>query len=333
MDTVACPRCSKALPRGTSYCRRCGARIAPAAASTIESPAPAGPEPRGRRFVLSVIAGALFAAVAVGMLVGVMRSLRRPSSASPAATKMEIRPTYVPPVPMSPGPQFPTPRPPLPELPAWERHLPPDLPPQEASSADYRGQLLTQGRFLSMPLSDAIFAGAHLLQASFERADLDGADFRGADLSQANLAGADLDGARFDGAKLHQTHLVSLDTAAVAGRTRVRNGVTEPVPAPPLLAKNAGKASFRSARFSQVSLEGLDLVGADFGGAEFSGVEFRNADLRNANLRDTRHRLTDFEGAKLDGADLRGADLYSARNLTAEQLASARTDATTRRPR
>jgi uncharacterized protein YjbI with pentapeptide repeats len=223
--------------------------------------------------------------------------------------------------------------PPLPALPPWRRHLPADLPAAPIGGPDYRGQMLPQRRFASLPLSDVVFAGADLLQADFGRAGLDGADFRGADLSQAEFGGADLAGAEFDEARVHQTRFIGADSAAVAGKTRRRDGIDEPIAPPRLAARNVGQASFRQARVTQVSFDDLDLAGVDFSGAELSSVSFRHADLSRANLRDTRQQLTDFQEAKLDGADLRGADLSSAQNLTPAQLASARTDATTRTPR
>jgi uncharacterized protein YjbI with pentapeptide repeats len=223
--------------------------------------------------------------------------------------------------------------PPLPPLPAWQRHLPAGLPVARPNDpVDFRGQILQQFREELPAGRPPIFAGADLLQASFERADLQGADFRGAYLAQTNFAGADLARAKFDEAYFHQAHFVGVDTAAVAPRTRVRDGVTEAVPPPALPARNAGRASFRGTRFSQMSFEGLDLAGANFNGAEFSQTSFRDCDLRGADLRGSRHSLTDFTNAKLDNADLRGADLGSVRNLTRDQIAKARTDTLTRLP-
>jgi uncharacterized protein YjbI with pentapeptide repeats len=277
------------------------------------------------------LAVAALVAFAIGMVLVAGRPAVRPGKA-PKVRRAAVARNI--PVPRAPAEVV---LPTLPPLPAWIRHLPGDLPPPRdggaGAGADFRGRLVQPGRFAGLPLSDAVFAGAELLQADFARADLDGADFRGADLTQADFAGADLAGAQFDEAKLHQTRFVGRDTAAVAGRTRVRDGITERVPPPPLVAAHLGQASFRGARFTQLSLDGADLAGADFAGAEFTQVTMRGADLGGADLSGTRHHSTDFEGAKLGGADLRGADLSWASNLTAAQLASARTDATTRRPR
>jgi len=333
-NTIRCPRCRKDLPAGTAFCRRCGEalpghRPEPSPQTDHDYvPSDVGRHVRPGGHSDGVRYAFLAAAfLALGLLVVILwvASRRRASVAMPNP------PAAIPFAPAMPPRMAPAALP-LTPLPAWQRHLPADLPPAR-EGPDYRGQILQQGRFASLPLSDLVFAGADLLQADFARADLDGADFRGADLSQADFGGADLAGAKFDEAQIHQTQFVGADTAAVAGKTRLRDGIVLPLPPPRLTAKHLGQASFRGARVTQVSFEDLDLAGVDFSGAELSSVDFRNANLSHANLRDTRQELTDFQGARLEGADLRGADLSSVLNLTPAQLASARTDAATRLPR
>ena len=327
------------MPAKAGFCRRCGTDLASVSIAAKSSPQAEHPVPaapfmhvprqddggRGRH----VMAVAFVAAVAVGVavLLTFVRSSRRSTSVQP-----QMAATLSP--PMSRPAVRPPSLPPLPPLPTWRRHLPAGMPTTAPAGAanDYRGQILTQGHYAGQKLPGAVFAGTDLVQGQFEDADLTNADFRGAHLTQAHFGGADLTGTRFDEAWIHQASFVGVDTAAVAGKTRVRDGITEPISPPPLPAKNAGRASFQRTRFSQTKMEGLDLAGADFRGAEFSQSGFRNADLSGADLRDTRHHSTDFEGAKLDGADMRGADLTSARYLTDAQLATAKTDATTRRP-
>lgn len=337
MQTVLCPRCSKVVPSAAAFCRRCGQEQRPLAERVQSSfagvpadapwrPAPARPGPRVVLAIALVIGAAL--AVLVGLPAVRSRSAAPlPAVEQPAFDQADHRRTR--------ADLVAAPLPPLPPLPAFRRHLPADLSPKGSVPAelDRRGQLLTQDRYGAGRLSGAIFAGTHLVQVTFEKADLRKADFRGAEFLQTTLAGADLEGARFDGASFHQSRFTSVDTAAVSGQTRVRDGIAEPIPPPPLPARNAGKASFRGARFSHTDLGGLDLSGADFREAEFSGGAFRDADLSGADFRDSRHRANDFRGARLDGADLRGADLTFARNLTDAQLATAHTDGTTRRPR
>lgn len=335
MPAHACPRCSKTVPAGSAYCRRCGQALRPPARRTpLSEPfrtdgasrAGLAERPGGQKFVL-ILAVMAVIGIAGAIGLGLSRAKSTANTFHPVARS-----------PDTPDPSrapAAAPLPPLPSLPPFRRHLPPDLPSKADVPAhlDFRGQLLTQSRYDAERLSGAIFAGAHLVQVTFEKADVRGADFRGAEFLQTTLAGADVEGAKFDGASFSQSRFTSIDTAAVAGQTRVRAGITEPIPPPPLPARNAGRASYRNARFGGTNFDGMDLAGGDFRGALFDGGGFCNADLRGADLRDSRHRMNDFREARLDRADLRGADLTSARNLTDAQLATARTDETTRRPR
>ena len=320
MRAISCTRCTKPIAPGAKFCRRCGARVQ-------------GVSPPRRRSGLRWVVGLFLLVLGIlGMLL-VLLSLREPEVSIPAEP---VSPPW-PAVERVPAQE---PRaasgtlPPLAPLPPWRRTRPADLPPdRDVENWDYRGMMLSQRSFLPPPGVRPIFAGADLLQAQFRGADLRDADFRGADLSQANFIGADLARARFDEAKLHQTFLIGRDTASVAGKTWVRDGVTEPVPAPLVAARHVGQASFRYARISQVDMDGLNLSGANFQGAELSQVSFRGADLRGTNFRGSRHLGTDFARARIDGADLRGADLSSGGGLNKVQLSTALTDDTTRLPR
>lgn len=57
-----------------------------------------------------------------------------------------------------------------------------------------------------------------------------------------------------------------------------------------------------------------------------TGCDFREAKLDGAGFAGATLRESRFEGAGLNLADFRGADLKGARELTSEQLSSARTD-------
>ena len=80
---------------------------------------------------------------------------------------------------------------------------------------------------------------------------------------------------------------------------------------------------------------GPDLTRADLAGQDLRGRDLRSASLRGAlllgvDLRGAALGRADLLGADLRGADLRGADLSEAVFFTGIQLASARTDDTTR---
>ena len=61
-------------------------------------------------------------------------------------------------------------------------------------------------------------------------------------------------------------------------------------------------------------------------------ADFREAQLSGVNLGRSELRRVRFRGAKLFAADLRGSDLTGALELTANQLAQARTDESTTLP-
>ena len=92
-------------------------------------------------------------------------------------------------------------------------------------------------------------------------------------------------------------------------------------------------AVFAGAELREAHLEGADLQDAYLGGeADLRGAHLKEASLRGAIFTGEDHSGADLRGADLRGADLRGADLRGVRNLTQEQLESARGDEETRLP-
>lgn len=97
------------------------------------------------------------------------------------------------------------------------------------------------------------------------------------------------------------------------------------------------KADLRGANlvFADLSaaiLEEANLSGASFCGADLSFASLRDTNLAGADCRKVDFSRADLEEADLTGADLRGADLSGARNLTREQIESARIDEHTKLP-
>ncbi len=120
-----------------------------------------------------------------------------------------------------------------------------------------------------------------------KRLSLPNSVLNGADLERAYLGAADLRGADLRGAYFRQANL--------------------------------GGADLRGADFGEANLGWADLRGADFGEANLGWADLRGAYLIRANLRGA-----DFGTAYLTGADLEGANLTGAKNLTVEQLLSAK---------
>ena len=75
---------------------------------------------------------------------------------------------------------------------------------------------------------------------------------------------------------------------------------------------------------------GVDLSFLNLPDKRFCGIDLSNAKLipalfNNTNLSEANFKNADLEGTNLHFAGLRGADLRGAKNLTVEQLCSART--------
>lgn len=128
---------------------------------------------------------------------------------------------------------------------------------------------------------------------------------------------------------------------SVLGRRKIIEGEVPP---------NLDNTNFRRAKLHRINLPGISLFGVNFSGADLWGAnlerallvaaDFRKAklslaDLRKANLLGADLLRTNLQGAQFQQADLhlanlRWADLWltnlqQARNITAEQLAHAKT--------
>ncbi|MFI5937781.1 pentapeptide repeat-containing protein [Actinoplanes sp. NPDC051494] len=121
-----------------------------------------------------------------------------------------------------------------------------------------------------------------------------------ANLNTAHLQGTDLQSAYLRDAELHGADLSG---------ARLRRAA--------LNLADLGAAHLANADLNSAILNRADLTGADL-----TGADLRNAYLPEANMA----------GAVLTGADLRGVNLSAVTNLTATQVATARTDAQTRLP-
>ena len=91
-------------------------------------------------------------------------------------------------------------------------------------------------------------------------------------------------------------------------------------------------ADLRRSHLEHADFEAADLRWSDMRRANLGGTDLATADLRGADLRGADLSRADLTGAKLDGSDLRGVDLRSTIGLTKKQLATAKTDANTRKP-
>ncbi|WP_161883668.1 pentapeptide repeat-containing protein [Deinococcus alpinitundrae] len=95
-----------------------------------------------------------------------------------------------------------------------------------------------------------------------------------------------------------------------------------------------GRISARGLMMRDQDLRGLifpdaDLRGSIFAGADLSNALFSRTLLSNVDFQGATLTGADFSGATLTGASFVGTDLSETKGLSAPQLASAKTDATT----
>ncbi|MEH1949509.1 MAG: pentapeptide repeat-containing protein [Nostoc sp.] len=146
-------------------------------------------------------------------------------------------------------------------------------------------------------LTNKDFRGANLSSANLSNANLSSANLSNANLSSANLIDADLSSAKLSSATLSSANLSDADLSSAD-----------------LSSADLSSAYLFSADFSSANLSSVNLSYADFSYANFSGANLIGADLINTN----------FSGANLIDANLIDADFSYAKNLTPEQVKSAK---------
>ncbi|MEH2268145.1 MAG: pentapeptide repeat-containing protein [Nostoc sp.] len=176
-----------------------------------------------------------------------------------------------------------------------------DLSSANLSSANLSSANLSSANLSSANLSSAFLISANLNSAFLISADLRSAYLSGADLSSANLSSANLSSANLSSANLSSANLSSAF----------------------LISANLNSAFLISANLNSAFLSGADLFSAHLRGADLRSAYLSNADLRGADLRGADLRGADLRGADLR-SDLSGGNLSSAKNLTPEQVKSAK---------
>ncbi|MEH1816257.1 MAG: pentapeptide repeat-containing protein [Nostoc sp.] len=181
--------------------------------------------------------------------------------------------------------------------------------------ANLRGARLNGANLIGANLIDANFIGADLNDANFIGADLNDANLIGANFNGTDLRGANLRGARLNGANLSGANLISASLIGASLRGAKLNGAN--LSGIDLSGVYLIGADLIGASLSNANLSDADLSDADLSGADLSGASLSNANLSNAYLGNTKY-------ANLRNADLSNTDLKYAKNLTSEQVKSAR---------
>jgi len=185
-----------------------------------------------------------------------------------------------------------------------------DFTGARAPKSVYAGAIINETQFTTALLDGASFEGAtgagakfvkaRMAAANLSAAMLPRADFSGADLKGAALRAGDFSGGDFTGADLTNASLSA--------------------------------ASIEDAVLARAFAPGGQFVDALAARADFSGTDLRAARFAGADLRDAVFAGADLSGADFAGARLQGADLSAAEGLTAEQIAAACGDASTKLP-
>ena len=172
---------------------------------------------------------------------------------------------------------------------------------------------LQDANFFNADLNHVIFIKSELQRANFEEAVLQDANFRNANLNSAAFINAELQGTYFEEANLQNANFHNA---------------------------NLNKALFIYAELQGSHFEEADLQGANFFSANLQGTYFEWANLQHAVFLNANSQDVHFEGADLQRANFEGADLQNAnflfanlqeanlsgtKNLTTEQLLTAKT--------
>jgi uncharacterized protein YjbI with pentapeptide repeats len=212
-----------------------------------------------------------------------------------------------------------------------------DLSQLNLSKQELNQRNLSEANLARTNLSSAALRDTNLSEAILFGAILIRADLAKAHLNKTQLARADLRGANLSEADLSDASLWDVERGA--------GGAFVPTAAIFDSSTKLKKAILKRSQLCHVDFNGADLSEADLQGASLTGrkqsgtyplcnaTSFRNTTLVESNLNGLDLTGVNFSGAKMKGAFLLGADLTGAIGLTAEQLASANTDSTTKRPK
>jgi uncharacterized protein YjbI with pentapeptide repeats len=155
--------------------------------------------------------------------------------------------------------------------------------------------------------------GAYLAGLDLPGADLTEANLKGAVLWGVNFEEANLKGASFENATFGDLEADILREAVVV----VRESGVEPSE---FITRYLSRKVFeRPANLKRANLAGSNFKEAVLWGAQLQGSYMRDVILDRAELG-----LAELEGAHICGASLRSADLSLSRDLTREQILSAR---------
>ncbi|MDZ8188544.1 MAG: pentapeptide repeat-containing protein [Nostoc sp. ChiSLP02] len=208
-----------------------------------------------------------------------------------------------------------------------------DLSSAKLSDAKLSDAKLGSVNLYSANLSNGDLRGINLNSANLSSTDLRGANFIGADLRGANFTDADLRNANLTSADLWRANLSNANlSSANLSSANLKDAIYTKETKFPQNFDFTGKKIYLIAPNSK--LNGADLWHVDLSGADLSSADLKRANLSSANLFSTNLSGADLSGALLSGTDLFNTDLSNsnlsnavfshAKNLTPEQVKSAK---------
>ncbi len=191
---------------------------------------------------------------------------------------------------------------------------------------------LSIANLIDANLTSANLSIANLNGAKLSSANLTSAKLSSANLSSTNLNGANLTSANLIDAKLSSANLTSanLTSANLSSANLIRADlIRADLIRADLIRANLNGAYLNRAKLIDAKLIDANLIDANLMDANLSSAKLIDANLSSANLN--RAKLIDVNlidanliDAKLIDADLSGAYLINAKNLTPQQVKSAK---------
>jgi uncharacterized protein YjbI with pentapeptide repeats len=187
-----------------------------------------------------------------------------------------------------------------------------------------------------LDLHETNLAGAYIPWGNLGGADLSGSFLNGTDLGMTNLReskfiGAQLNGANLSNADLSDAHLngqASLIEAKLYSAVLIHAHLDDS----DLTGAILSSAKLNGAELGDARLRGADLMSADLTEAICVRTDFTKAVLVGATMKSAILSEANLSGAVLVNTELQGVDLTTAKNLTQEQVDSAKGDSNTKLP-
>jgi len=232
-----------------------------------------------------------------------------------------------------------------------------DLHGADLKKAWLQGANLSNADLHRADLQKARLQWANLSNADLRKTNLQHSNLANAILFKANLSGANMEEARLFHANIQETNFVKsigltvpqvkeanswtlafYDTDFLMGlglSTDHNDKVSRKNLSKDFLQNanlqdamlngyNLQEANLQEANLHRANLQRANLVEADLHRANLQRANLVEADLQGTKLQGANLGWADLQGAKLRGAKLRGADFRGAKNLTIEQVESAK---------